>query len=474
VTHTIASTFQQLFLQFAPAFSAPSLQNFMTLATGWILCTGRHTISRVIQHGLGDARRKHHSTLYRFFSRAAWIPDALGEVLLKLILPLIPGRDVYVLADDTLCRKSGPHLWGAAMHHDPLASTYGRGTKVGRKVSFAFGHNWVIVSLWVPLPWNGSRGLALPILLRLYRSKKRCPETKYRKRTELAAEMIRILISWMPSSRRMIVVADSEYACETLVKSLPEEVVFIGPMVMDAAFYAFPEAQQGRGRRRKKGKRLPSPEKLAQDSSIPWKHCTLSIYGRTVKAWIKTQTGLWYKVAGIRPVRMIVTRDPRGRIEDRAYVCTDPEFCVEAIAQGFSRRWAAEVMHRDAKQFLGLEDPQNGWWRRPQGTRARKKRPGPQAHATTGEKAVRHTAPLALVAYALVCLWYFKHGSAQEDVRRARKKAPWYLHKKEPSFADMLSAARRELWTARFSSHPALRAVSAKIRKALPEWLLAA
>jgi hypothetical protein len=469
---TISSTFQTLFLQFQPVFTAPSFPNFVTLVTGWILCPGRHTISRVIQHSSGPARKKHYSTLYRFLSRAVWVTDALGEVLVSLILPLIRGV-IYVLADDTLCRKSGPHLWGAAMHHDPLTSTYGRGTSRGRKVSFAYGHNWVILSLWVPLPWNPERGLAIPVIFRLYRSKKRCPKPEYRKRTELAREMIDLLASWIPESKKLVVVADSEYACKTLVRSLPARIEFIGPMPMDAAFYDVPGPQMGRGRRAKKGKRLPSPKQLAEDSSVPWKLVTLPIYGRKVQAKVKTQVGLWYTVAGTRLGRMVLTRDPKGRIDDRAYFATNPDFTIEEMTQGFSRRWAQEVLHRDTKQALGLEDPQNGWWRRPHGKRAAKKIPGPQPHATRGSDAVNHTVPLAFAAYGMVVLWYLKHGSIPQDVRRVRTQAPWYRQKKEPSFADMLHAARIELWTSRFSAHPLLRTVSSKIHRVLPPWLLA-
>jgi hypothetical protein len=471
---TIPSAFQTLFLQFQPVFTAPSFVNFVTLVTGWMLCPGRHTLSRVIQHAQGPGRRKHYATLYRFFSRAVWDPDRLGQALLGLVLPLIPEGPIYALTDDTLCRKSGPHLWGAGMHHDPLNSTYGRGTKAGRKAAFAFGHNWVVLSLWVPLPWNRKGGVAIPLLWRLYRPKKRCPAQEYRPRTELAQEMIQTLASWIPAGRKLVVVGDREYACQTLVQGLPQGVDFVGPMMMEAAFYDFPGPHKGRGRRRKKGKRLPSPAQLAANSSIPWTPTTLSIYGRRVAALVKTQTGLWYRVAGTRPVRMIVTRDPKGRIEDRAYFSTDPSMTVEEVAQGFSRRWAQEVLHRDTKQCLGLEDPQNGWWRRPQGKRAAKKKAGPQPHRTRGERAVRRTAPLALLTYALVIVWYFQHGSITQDVRRARERAPWYRHKRAPSFADMLQAARRELWVARFSAHPALRAVSAKIQKLVPEWLVAA
>src|SRR5438093_1019050 len=42
-----------------------------------------------------------------------------------------------------------------------------------RKPFFSFGHVWVVLALWVPLPWDRQRGVALPLLFRLYTSTKR-------------------------------------------------------------------------------------------------------------------------------------------------------------------------------------------------------------------------------------------------------------------------------------------------------------
>jgi hypothetical protein len=130
-------------------------------------------------------------------------------------------------------------------------------------------------------------------------------------------------------------------------------------------------------------------------------------------------------------------------------------------------------MHRDVKQHLGLEDPQNGWWRNPAGDRP-EKIAGPQPHATRGEKAVRRTAPIGFLVYALVVISYLRTGTPEADVRRARKLAPWYLHKTEPSFADMLAFARRELWASRFKRHRLLGPVSHKVTEVLAGYLLVA
>jgi len=86
-----------------------------------------------------------------------------------------------------------PQLWGGGMHHDAAASSYGRCASGRRHVAFAFGHNWVILAIWVPYPWNPDRGVAIPVLFRIYRSKKTSPKQHRRKRTILAFEMLQIL-----------------------------------------------------------------------------------------------------------------------------------------------------------------------------------------------------------------------------------------------------------------------------------------
>ena len=159
---TLPSSLQVLLVGFVPCFTRPGFDNFATLITGWIVCPARHHISRVIQAASGDSMpEKHHASFYRFLSHGSWAIDALGEVLFHLLLPWLP-LQITMILDDTLCHKGGPHLFGAAMHYDAHASTYGRGTSQGRKGVFAFGHNWVVAALWLPLPWNPRRGLALP------------------------------------------------------------------------------------------------------------------------------------------------------------------------------------------------------------------------------------------------------------------------------------------------------------------------
>ena len=453
-------------------FTKPSFVNFVALVSGWILCTGTRTISRVIQLGGVLGTRRHHSIFYFFFSRASWIPEKLGKHALELVLNLLPNDARIVLTvDDTLCRKSGAQIWGGAMHHDALLSNYGRGES-SVKV-FSFGHNWVVVCVCVQTPWNPDRFMAIPIAFRLYRSKKRCPKEKYKKRTVLAREMMSKIEEWIPEDRQVIVAGDTEYACRELVRGLPGRFVFVGPMHMDAALFTPPPKKEvkGRGRPRVKGSRLLSPRQLIAARKIQWKSHKIMLYGKTITVLIKSQKCLWYTVAGSRLVRMIVTRDPKGRFEDRTFFTTEPKMTTKDIARLFSLRWTQEEMHRNVKQHMGLEDPQNGWWRRPHGQRRNKKRPGPQPHKKRGAKAVNRTVPFVLTIYALVVLWYFHHGNARDDVERARRRAPWYRKKREPSFSDMIAALRRQLWAERNFSEPSAEQGAAKLNAALLEWV---
>ena len=101
----------------------------------------------------------------------------------------------------------------------------------------------------------------------------------------------------------------------------------------------------------------------------------------------------------------------------------------------------------DAKQHLGLADS--------------------QAQAPS---AVRRTAPVAGLVYALVLLWYADQ--VHPDVAAGHTSAgwpdrPWYRAKAAPSFADMLAALRRAGWR-RYLSTPPLP--SRPPRNSAPSW----
>lgn len=462
----LPSSVQSLLFRFGPCFTAPSLEGFSAFVVGWLLCQGRHTVSGALlaarSYGLWS---RHHAAFYRVLSRARWSADEVGHVLFDLLLAFLP-REIDAAVDDTLCHRSGPQVFGAGMHHDAARSTYGGGA--GRRVVFAFGHNWVVLSVWVPYPWNPGRGLAVPVLFRLYRSKKLCPVVEYRKRTELAAEMVDVLLGWLPQGRTLNLSGDREYGCRTLLSRADERIRFTGALPMDAALHDPVVRQRGRGRPRRKGGRLLSPHAMAAARGAPWKKATVTIYGRSVPVMILTFVATWFHVTGPRPLRIVITRDPSGRLADRAFFSTKAEDSPEEVLRRYTRRWSLEVTFAAAKQSLGLEEPRNGWWRRVPGRRRPFQKAGPQPRGNRGRRAVEHTVPLIFAAYGIVLAWYLAHGQPAQDVARARRTRPWDTEKREPSYADMLAALRRALWTARISAKAPAGAPSTKWRFLLP------
>ena len=455
----VPSSLQSILVSFGSCFSERIFENFTALLCGWILCPGTHTISRVIVAARAQGlARKGHSAYYRFFSRARWQVDEVCHVLFRLLPPFLPDT-IEAAVDDTLCHRTGPHLFGAGMHHDAAKSTYGG--QDGARASFAFGHNWVVLSVWVPFPWHRDRGIALPVMLRLYRSKKLCPKAQDHKRTALAAEMLTKLCSWLPQGRRLDLAGDGEYACKTLLRDLDPNVVFTGPMLMGAALFARPVKRSGPGRPRLKGERLASPAQRARTGR--WKKTQVRMYGRDVTILIQSFTCLWYTVRGAHLVRVVLTRHPGGRWQDRAYFCTDAKRSPELIFARYAHRWLLEVTFQAAKQLLGLEEPRNGWWRRDSNQPVANKKAGPNPCGDIGRKAVERTVPFIFVAYGVVAIWFLKHGKPQDVAERQRTAKPWYGLKREPAYGDMVAALRRALWGQRINHYPTLRPHRVKI-----------
>jgi hypothetical protein len=406
----VPDSFVVLLGAFRGCFGGPSFALFRGVVAGWVHCLGRRTLTAVALAG-GLVGTRHVSGVHRFFARAVWRWDELGRVLFALAVARVPaGAPLLVLLDDTLARKGGKGIALAAMHHDPLRST-------ARKRVFSFGHVWVVAALWVPLPGTGGRGVALPVLARLATGGKQGGPTK----PELARELVGLLAGWAPE-RTLYVVADTLYGCGALLDDRPPNVHMVGRLRMDAALWAPPPPRRpGQpGRPRKRGPRLPSPQALA-DARRAWHRLPVTLYGRAVTALVCRRTALWYNALPGAPVRVVLVRDPRGRRRDEAFLCTDLRARAAFVLETYARRWTLEVCFHDAKQHLGLEDPQN-----------------------RAPAAVRRTAPTALLVYALVLLWYAgrpRTGRATDWLRR-----PWYPRKTAPSFADMLAALRRDAW----------------------------
>ena len=107
---------------FRPCFTAPTFETFVGLVVGLIAQTRRRTVCGMLT-GAGLDQVWHHSRAHRLFTNARWSGDALGLVLADLIVArLLPtGAALTVAVDDTLFKRSGKKVFGAAWHHDGAA-----------------------------------------------------------------------------------------------------------------------------------------------------------------------------------------------------------------------------------------------------------------------------------------------------------------------------------------------------------------
>lgn len=420
MTRELLGTFLHWAEALAPAFTRPGFTNALIVIIGWIRTSGSHAVTQALVT-TNVAGRRHHEAFHRFFSRGTWEPDRLGQLLLEQIVTHLIGLGVTIdlVLDDTLVDKKGPKIFGLGNHVDAVKST--KALRI-----FTFGHVWVVLSVVVHFPFS-RRPWALPILFRLYRSKKehaRNRRGRYFKKTELGRQMLDVVHSWMPDAK-FRVVADMAYANDTVLRGLPSNIDLVGAMRADAVLTASPTDEERRktGRRRKRGEILPKPMGLAKSATQRWQKLSVFIYGRRRTIEFKTIDAQWYRGAGTRLLRIVVVRVTHGNVPVRVFFSTDLSMTVAEIIETYAGRWASEVCFRDLKQLLGFGDSQ-----------ARVK------------NAVERTAPFVGCIYTLLVLWFATNQTPSSPLAMPPVR-PWYRHKQGFCFADVLRTAQRALST---------------------------
>lgn len=420
----LTQSFLELLQHFLPVFTTPTFQTFQQILTGWVLSQRHRYVTDLIFSG-GNLDNGHWSRFHRFFSHAAWDLDALSMYLAKLLVRLLcPGATLLWAVDDTLCRKRGLTLYGAGMHHDPLISSKA-------KPLVSWGHDWVVLCLLVVHPfWAPTKVFALPIAMRLYRNRqgvckgkkgkaKTKPKTdpNHRTRPQLAVELISLVSTWFPNDD-LLVSGDSAYGGKSVLSHLPANVHLISHVHPKGALYAPPPPRtaKSKGAPRKKGERLPNMAQWAADPKQPWTELDFDQFGLHAKLAVKTREALYYKAGGQRLLTIVLTRDLQGQRPDQMFYCTNLAWDARRILSTYAYRWAIECTFQNCKQFLGLEDPAN---RLP--------------------LAVQRTAPMALILFSLIVVWF--HQAGHRWLRFPQRR--WYQKKQEPSFADLLTTLRR-------------------------------
>ena len=408
-------------LPFAAMFTRPSWLNAVALATGALLCLNRRTVCAALRVVDGAADRG-FSRFHRFLSRATWSGLEGARILLGLLHEaFVPeGEPIVAIVDDTVERRRGTKIRDKGIYRDAVRSSRSFFVKVE-------GLRWLSFQLAVR-PGFARRGWGLPFLSVLCRSERADAERGRRHRTlpEKAAWGMRLIARWCPG-RRLVMVGDGAYASLDLFWRLRDRVVCIARCRMDARFFnpPTPRKKGQRGRPRVVGTRQLTPRTRAVRKATRWER--MAVPGWRAKDGtmrrdvdVATGTALWSAHGRTLPVRWVLTRDPVGRAETRAFVCSDPQRSAAQILTWYAMRWAVEVTFQESRRHLGFET-QRQW----------------------SDQAIHRTTPLLLGMFSLVTLWAAELAATTEKLRVLG--AAWYK-KPEPTFADCLAAVRRILW----------------------------
>ena len=417
---TLPDEYNTLYDQFSACFSKRVWPMAQLLLVGAILAPGKRTVTAVLRI-MGLSQERHFQNYHRVLNRATWSNLALSAILMRMLIKaFLPCGTVVLGIDETIERRRGDKIKAKGIYRDPVRSSKSHFVK-------ASGLRWISMMLLVRVPW-AERIWGLPFLTALAPSE-RYYENSLRQRkklTDWARQMGMQIRRWLPN-RKIIIVADSGYAALELLDSLlnlPDPVYMITQLRLDAALYEpAPHREPGTmGRPRKKGKRLPKLSEVLANEQTDWQTIMVADwYGKgPSQVEITSNTAVWYHTGmPAVPIRWVLVRDPRGRFEPRALLCTDQSASPAQILNWFVRRWQVEVTFQEVRTHLGVET-QRQW----------------------SDKAIARTTPILMGLFSWVTL--LAHQSLVDGTLPVRQAA-WYA-KSTPTFSDAIAVVRSRIW----------------------------
>ena len=328
-----------LLLPLAGAFRIEAFGMFQLIVGAWIVCLGRRTISRVWET-TGHALIRNHAAAFRLYSEAAWNWDEVCRIhLLSIVATLIPGMDIWVVVDDTLCHKRGMKVAFGGIFLDAVLSTK-------RHKVFRFGNNWVLLGIVIQLPFRKDRYICLPALWRVYEKRGSKVRSDHRTKSQLGAEIVNQFARWFPAYK-IVVVADCAYVGKYLLQGREANVEVIGPIRWNASLTMPVDTRVHP--RRKKGDRLPTPARmLTDDRRYLGEEIDVTFPNRNRRLLVKVVKNVcWYEAAGSKPVQVVLVGDPAGEWRNEALVSTDQ---TRLLQFSMTLCWGAGCRHEPPRR----------------------------------------------------------------------------------------------------------------------------
>lgn len=435
--------FSPLMIPFRSLFSKRIFARATTLLVGAVLSVRFRTVAAALR-AVGLAEGTTFSSYHRVLSRARWSAREGAQRLLgQLVERFASEGPVVVGIDDTIERRWGAKIEARGIYRDPTRSSKGHFVK-------ASGLRWLSVQLLAPVPWT-SRVWALPFLTMLCPSKRFWEDRglRHKKLTDWARQALLQVARWLPD-RQIVAVADRSFASIELLAAVSPHATMITRLRLDAALYdPAPERLPGQvGRPRKKGPRQPSLTDRLLDPNVQWAAVEVSPwYGQsTCQLEIATGTAVWWHPGmPVVPLRWVLVKDPTGKLDPKAFLCTDLRIDSIDMLRWFVRRWTVEVTFEEVRRHLGVET-QRQW----------------------SQLAILRTTPCLLGLFSITTLMADRLAS---DGNLPVQQAAWY-RKRSPTFSDALAAVRLHLWKGGTFLRLGARTETVKIPTALYHRLL--
>ena len=415
---TLPTAIMALLEPFRPVFQHSTWVKAQVLLVGSILAPGKRTVTAALR-AVGLAAEPGFSKYHQVLNRAVWSSRRASQVLLTLLLSMLnEGSGPLVFGiDETIERRWGSQIKARGIYRDAVRSSQSHFVKTS-------GLRWISLMWLREIAW-AQRIWALPFLTVLAPSEgyDKSKMQRHKTVTEWARQMIYQLRRWLPQSE-VVVVGDNTYAAMDLLhacQKLANPVTMIARLRLDAALYEPAPPYRGRGRPRQKGKRLPSLAALLTAETTEWTQQNVTWYqGRVRQMEIATGIALWYRAGKpVVPLRWLLIRDPLGRYDPMALLCTHLTYSPEQILQWFVHRWSMEVTFEESRAHLGVET-QRQW----------------------SDLAILRTTPALLGLFSWVTL--VAHALYHTELPPTQQAA-WYA-KPLPTFADALASVRHLLW----------------------------
>jgi DDE superfamily endonuclease len=279
-----------VFAPFAPLFSPRVWLQAQTLLGGALLAPGTRTVTAALR-AVGLAAERHLTNDHRVLNRAPWSARQASRILVGLLMTCLvpPGAPMALGADDTVERRSGRRIQAKGGDRAAVRSTK-------KPVICCFGLQWVVMMLWIPVPWS-RRVWAVPFLTTLGRPAEKHAQRRHKTSIDWGRQMMQPVRRWLPG-HRLVLVVDGGFAAVSLALAwITQPVVMVSRRRWDAALYHPPGPQPPgqRGPKPRQGTRQRSWQAWAERADTPWETVEVDWYGgQRQHLWVFSHTALWY------------------------------------------------------------------------------------------------------------------------------------------------------------------------------------